>query len=126
MIKLEIRISPRTLSSTAKGNLSKNTYKAVEILSPTAAIKAVSPKRISRMVVPPNAENQRKVTSAGRIKTQRINSLIVLPFEIRAINVPTKGDHEIHHPQYIMVLVFCQSVPRSDSVQVDISTKFTM
>ena len=31
--------------------------------------------------------------------TTQINSLMVLPFEILAINIPTNGDHEIHHAQ---------------------------
>src|SRR5690554_1550999 len=98
---------------------------AVEIFSFTAAIIAVSPCRISRTVIPPKALNHKKVTKAGRIKTQRINSLMVRPLDIRAINVPTNGDQEIHQPQYIIVLIFCQSVPRKASVQVDMSTKWT-
>src|SRR5690554_3858373 len=96
---------------------------AVEIFSFTAAIMAVSPCRISRIVIPPKALNHKKVTKAGRNNTHKINSLMVRPLEIRAINVPTNGDQEIHHPQYIIVRIFCQSVPRKASVQVDISTK---
>lgn len=34
--------------------------------------------------------------NAGANITPPINSLIVLPFEIRAMNVPTNGAHAIH------------------------------
>src|SRR5699024_1060847 len=123
MIKLQINTTPNTLRTIANGNFSKNTYKAVEISLFTASITAVSPCNISFIVTPPKAVNHKKVTAAGRINTQSINPLMVRPLEIRAMKVPTKGDQEIHHPQYMMVLIFCQLVSVKVSVQVVISIK---
>jgi hypothetical protein len=47
----------------------------------------------------PKTANHMIDTSAGAAITPPINSLIVLPFDIRAINVPTNGAHAIHHAQ---------------------------
>src|SRR5690625_6426230 len=60
-----------------KGNFSKNTYIAVEISSFTAFIIAVSPNKISFILIPPKAENHKKVTAAGSRSTPNINSLMV-------------------------------------------------
>ena len=49
--------------------------------------------------VPPNTANQNVQIRVGTNTTPKINSFIVRPLEIRAINVPTNGDQEIHHPQ---------------------------
>src|SRR5690606_26047783 len=51
----------------------------------------------------PKTDIHIKLNKVGIIKTATINSLIVLPFEILAINNPTSGDHEIHHAQYNIV-----------------------
>ena len=40
-----------------------------------------------------------KVTIEGTNNTPKINSRMVRPLEIRAINIPTKGDQAIHQPQ---------------------------
>lgn len=39
------------------------------------------------------------IASAGTMETPKINSLIVLPLDIRAIKTPTNGAHAIHHAQ---------------------------
>src|SRR5690606_24189670 len=103
---------PSTFKTIANGNFSKNTYKAVETFSPTAAANDKSPSIKPSIVVPPNAENHKNVTIAGRKRTPKINSRMVLPLEILAIKVPTKGDHDAHQPQYMRVTLLCQeSVP---------------
>ena len=48
---------------------------------------------------PPNTDIQTNDSSVGMIITPSTNSLTVRPLEIRAINIPTKGDQEIHHAQ---------------------------
>src|SRR5699024_3824661 len=116
IIKLQIKTTPNIFNTIANGNFSKNTYKAVAISSFTASIIAISPISISFIEIPPNALNHRKVTAAGRISTHKINSFMVRPLDILAIKVPTKGDQEIHQPQYIMVRIFCHSVFLKTSV----------
>src|SRR5690625_3473398 len=73
IIKLQIKVTPSTLSNMDKGNFSKNTYIAVEISSFTAFIIAVSPNKISFILIPPKAENHKKVTAAGSRSTPNIN-----------------------------------------------------
>lgn len=47
----------------------------------------------------PKTAKNKKQTTAGTNSTPSTNSLIVLPLETRAINIPTNGAHEIHHAQ---------------------------
>jgi len=47
----------------------------------------------------PKTENQIIDTILGATITPIINSLIVLPLDILAINTPTKGAQAIHHAQ---------------------------
>jgi hypothetical protein len=59
-----------------------------------------TPCRISRFrAVPPNTENQTKAASVGTATVPRMNSRIVRPRDTRAMNSPTKGDHDTHHAQ---------------------------
>ena len=51
------------------------------------------------IAVAPNAENQKKLMTEGKINTPVKNSRIVRQRETRAIKTPTKGDQEIHHAQ---------------------------
>src|SRR5690606_22527126 len=61
--------------------------------SPSSFVKYVS------IAVVPNVANQKILTSVGAKITPIKNSRIVRPFEIRAIKIPTNGDHDIHHAQ---------------------------
>src|SRR5690625_5050310 len=54
--------------------------------------------------VEPNVVNHNKARIAGEINTPAINSRIVLPLEILAINSPIKGAHDICHAQKKIVL----------------------
>ena len=45
----------------------------------------------------PNTESHTIVKTVGTITTPIINSRIVLPFDIRAMNIPTKGVQAINH-----------------------------
>jgi len=49
--------------------------------------------------LPPKTENHRKAASEGASTVPMMNSLSVRPRETRAMNSPTKGDHEIHQAQ---------------------------
>ena len=42
---------------------------------------------------------QKKVKTVGTSNTPSTNSRTVRPREMRAMNMPTNGDHEIHQPQ---------------------------
>ena len=53
----------------------------------------------TRSVDVPNAVSQTMPTAVGTSSTPMMNSRIVRPRETRAMNIPTKGDHEIHHAQ---------------------------
>src|SRR5690625_3988585 len=55
--------------------------------------------------VPPKVVNQTTASRAGTSKTPAINSLIVRPREIRAINNPIKGAQEICQAQKKIVFV---------------------
>ena len=52
-----------------------------------------------KIEVLPKAVIQKKVSKEGTNNTPRINSLILRPLDILAINIPTNGDHEIHQAQ---------------------------
>ena len=47
----------------------------------------------------PKDVNQIKLSMVGISRTTVKNSLIVLPFDILAINTPTNGDQDIHQAQ---------------------------
>ena len=48
----------------------------------------------------PNTVIHMSVKPAGTNSTPVTNSRMVRPRETRAMNIPTNGDHESHHPQY--------------------------
>ena len=51
---------------------------------------------MSLIAEPPKVAIQSTQTSDGMISTQTTNSRTVRPRLTRAMNIPTKGDHEIH------------------------------
>ena len=69
------------------------------MLSLTMSESARAPLRSISMAVLPNTVIQKKVNSTGTSSTPVTNSRMVRPREIRAMNMPTKGDHAIHQPQ---------------------------
>src|SRR5699024_2344262 len=88
------------LTTLDKGNCSRKANKAREGSSSVAsAIDHLSWLRTISMAVSPNTVIQRKVKPVGNKVTPRINSRMLLPRDTRAINIPTKGDHESHQPQ---------------------------
>lgn len=63
------------------------------------AVKSRTPVIWMLMAVVPNAANQKDPRTVGTIRTPIKNSLIVRPFETRAINILTNGAHAIHQAQ---------------------------
>lgn len=64
-----------------------------------AFAKLATPLFCRSIAVVPKAENQIAPSSVGATSTPETNSLIVLPFDTRAMNILTKGAHEIHQAQ---------------------------
>ncbi|MNW63172.1 hypothetical protein D3C74_413530 [compost metagenome] len=55
------------------------------------------------MALPPKTTNQMMEIAAGTKTTTVTNWRRERPLEIFAMNMPTNGDHEIHHAQYRVV-----------------------
>lgn len=82
-------------SNVPKGYWVITTKNAVDVSLMAKA--AVSGPRL--IPIAPKIENHRKEAKEGAKMTPMINSRIVLPFDIRAINTPTKGAQAIHQAQ---------------------------
>ena len=65
----------------------------------TAATSVPAVSSSTNSADPPKVAIQKKENSDGRNRTPSTNSRTVRPFEMRAMNIPTNGDHEIHQPQ---------------------------
>ncbi len=97
--KITTRVTPTKEVTAVNGKFSSMTNKAVETSSfTTDAISAV-PKLSKLRAEPPRVLIHINESRVGFNITPIINSLTVRPFETRAINMPTKGDQDIHHPQ---------------------------
>lgn len=96
MIIIARTIKLKTLES---GKYSKNlNIKASG--SETRALSApLATLKSNQIALFPKTDIQIKLNKVGMIKTAAMNSRILLPFEILAMNSPTKGDQEIHHAQ---------------------------
>ena len=82
------------------GSSAKKRNSAVDRSALTAAEIAPLAEPMSRkMAVLPNTVIHRKVNPAGTSSTLRMNCRTVRPREIRAMNMPTKGDQAIHQAQ---------------------------
>ena len=58
-----------------------------------------SPACSSEMAEPPKMENHTSDTTDGTITTVKMNSRMVRPREMRAMNMPTNGDQDTHQAQ---------------------------
>ena len=81
------------------GKATSRSNRAVATFSFTAAATSLVPSICVFSAAPPNVDIQKKDRSDGTSTTPTTNSRIVRPFETRAMNMPTNGAHEIHHPQ---------------------------
>ena len=85
-----------TLASVASGNCSSivNSW-----ASCAPAPKMSVPAFWRSIAVPPKTANQSRLTRLGTRSTPATNWRIVRPREMRAMNMPTNGVHEIHQAQ---------------------------
>ena len=98
--KVTIKSVASSEANVVNGRRSRNTNNAVgmcvvtaETISPPCALNSINRAEL------PNTLNQRKVKPAGIKSTPRMNSRMVLPREILAMNMPTNGDQDIHQAQ---------------------------
>src|SRR5690606_28545674 len=96
----QTRMTARVEVISGKGRYSKNWNSATERSEATASVSAPAATVVSMiMAVFPNTVIQRNVKPEGTSSTPIRNSRTVRPREMRAMNMPTKGDQEIHHAQ---------------------------
>lgn len=87
---------PMILVKVYKGNAFKKMNKEVEVSSKTGIDKIPGVSISSNSPDPPKTLIQKKVIKVGTNNTPKTNSLNVRPFEILAMNIPTKGAHATH------------------------------
>ena len=90
---------PIILVMLLSGNCFKKINKEVALSSKTGVEIDPGLANSSASAAPPKTLIQKKVISVGTKSTPSTNSLIVRPLDIRAINMPTNGDHAIHQAQ---------------------------
>ena len=65
----------------------------------TASTSPPGPSSWRCNAVAPKTMSQKNPIITGKSNVPAMYSLIVLPLEILAMNIPTKGPHDIHQPQ---------------------------
>ena len=93
------RSTPSSDAAAENGNASSMANIAVAMSFSTAPARSAPPPSSRFRAVPPNTDIHRKESNVGAATTPRIISRTDRPFEMRAMNMPTNGDQEIHHPQ---------------------------
>ncbi len=84
----------------ASGNWSRKANSASgTLVVAVSETMVVRPDSCSQIAVLPNTVIHTSVKPVGTNSTPRTNSRIVRPREMRAMNMPTKGDQEIHQAQ---------------------------
>ena len=91
--------TPTSDTNSVSGNASSMSNRAVATLSLTAVATSRSPESCKSMAAPPNTANHKKQRAEGKKMTPVKSSRTERPLDMRAMNIPTNGDHEIHHPQ---------------------------
>src|SRR5699024_4177082 len=124
--KIKIKNIPRILVISVSGNDSNVANKASSTSAVTSSASPPAPNNSTCKAVPPNVTNQRTASTEGTKSTPVINSRIVLPREIRAINNPMKGAHEICHAQKNMVFFPSHSLSEKGFNVKLIGTTFDM
>src|SRR5699024_6766894 len=93
--KVASKIMPTIEATAPPGKDCKRLNSSASVDSPVMD----SPDCSKWIAVPPKMANQMVETPAGTNKTPKQNSRTLRPREIRARNIPTNGDQEIHHAQ---------------------------
>ena len=87
----------------AHGRYSQKRNRSASTL-PTVCASAPPAMCVSTQMAPlPKAVIHKRLKAVGTSSTPTTNSRMVRPREMRAMNMPTNGDHEIHHAQYKIV-----------------------
>src|SRR5690625_3378278 len=102
---MKIKITDKTIVIPLSGKWDKVSKRASSTFSFTISAIPPGPNISKLRAVPPKVVNQMIARRAGTSKTPAINSLTVLPREIRAINNPIKGAQEICQAQKKIVFV---------------------
>src|SRR5690625_6272121 len=102
---MKIKITDKTIVIPLSGKYDNVSNKASSTFSFTISAMLLGPNISKCKAVPPKVVNQTTASRAGTSKTPAINSLIVRPREIRAINNPIKGAQEICQAQKKIVFV---------------------
>ena len=101
--KMAIITKASVQSPLAKGKLSKNENSRMSGWRTSAESAPCTTLRSIQIAPLPKTVIHKKMNSEGTSITARIYSRIVRPLEMRAMNRPTKGAHDIHHAQNITV-----------------------
>ena len=98
--KVTISIVARAEVTVVNGSCSSMTNIATGILVSTADARPTPISCISsHRPLLPKVVNHKKVKPEGTKSTPRINSRMVRPRDMRAMNMPTNGDQETHQAQ---------------------------
>src|SRR5690606_2227458 len=98
--KMATRIIAKVEVTLDQGRYSRNSNRATDAFAAASWASWPAATPISRkMAVLPKTVIQKKVKTVGTSKTPSTNSRTVRPREMRAMNMPTKGDHAIHQAQ---------------------------
>ncbi len=93
------RMIPTSDVRSESGNACTMSKSAVATFSLTAVATSRTPSSCNLMAVPPKTDIHSAESRVGKTMTPRISSRTERPLEMRAMNMPTKGDQEIHQPQ---------------------------
>src|SRR5699024_1956446 len=104
---------PVILVISVIGKASKVANNASSTSLVTSSARPPPPKSSTCNAVPPNVTNQRIAIIEGMSNTPAINSRIVRPREIRAINNPINGAQDICQAQKKMVFLPNHSFPEN-------------
>ena len=96
--KMTVKIKEVTAMTDANGSSAYISYRANDA-SVIPLTKAPWLFAIISNAAPPITENQMPIKMIGAINTAKKNSRTVLPLEIFAMKIPTKGDQLTHHAQ---------------------------
>src|SRR5690554_1110718 len=109
--KVTISTTVRKDVTADNGRCSNSLNSAIAVSACTASMSAVYPWTMIRCsAVSPKIENHRKVNSVGTSITPTMNSRIVRPRLILAMNRPTNGAHAMVQPKMNSVQLPIQSL----------------
>ncbi len=97
--KVIITMMARADVTISRGKFSRSTNRETGMFSWTAREMPPPPNISMKRAVFPNMVSHINVMNVGTSITPRMNCRMVRPWETRAMNIPTNGDHAIHQDQ---------------------------